>query len=180
MKVLFVYPNINGYHYDNYHHGLASVVSVTRQANHDVEVIIITKIEQYGHLLEVVETFKPQAVGFSSVSSQFHFVKEMSSLIKEFSPSIFIVCGGVHPTIFPHALLETDRIDGFFVGESELPFIELLDKLEKGISHKDNDNFAYMQEGKLIQNKLKPLIENLDSLPKPDKEIYPYERTPLC
>ena len=177
MRVLFVYPNINGFHYDNYHHGLASIVSVTRQANHDVEVIIITNKEQYSELLEVVRSFKPQIVGFTSVSSQFHFIKEMSSLIKNAFSSTFTVCGGVHPTIFPDALLEAKNIDGFFRGESEQSFIEFLDSLETGRPYKDTDNFVYIQEGKIIQNKLKPLVENLDLIPNPDKEIYPYEKT---
>ena len=42
MNVLFVYPNINGFHYDNYHFGLASIVSVAREAKHNVKVTIIS------------------------------------------------------------------------------------------------------------------------------------------
>ena len=177
MNVLFVYTNINGFHEDNYHFGLASVVSVTRQANYNVMVVIITRISEYSLLAEKVKSFKPKVIGFSSVSSQFCFVKEMASLVKKLSSSIITVCGGVHPTIHADALLESDKIDGFFVGEAELSFIEFLNKIEKSMSYKDTDNFAYVRNETVIRNKLKPLIENLDSLPHPDKEIYPYEKT---
>ena len=177
MNVLFVYSNINGFHYDNYHFGLASLVSVTRQAKHNVKVVIITKTSEYNSLLNEVKLFKPDLVGFSSVSSQYHFVKDMATLIKEEFSLIITVCGGVHPTICTDALLETKMIDGFFVGESELSFLELLAKIDEGKEYKDTDNFAYVQNGKVIRNKLKMLIEDLDLLPHPDKEIYPYKKT---
>lgn len=177
MKVLFVYPNINGFHYDNYHFGLASLVSVTRKEKHNVKVVIISERSEYNHLLDEVKSFKPDVIGFSSVSSQFCYVKEIVLLIKELLPSVIAVCGGVHPTIHTNALLETEMIDGFFVGESEFSFIEFLKKIEKGESFKETDNFAYVKNGVVVRNKLKALIENLDLLPPPDKEVYPYEKT---
>lgn len=177
MNVLFVYPNINGFHYDNYHFGLASIVSVTRKANHNVKVIIISNKREYNFLLDEIKLFKPDVIGFSSVSSQFSYVKEIVSLIKKLLPSVITVCGGVHPTIHTNALLEAKMIDGFFVGESELSFIEFLDKIEKGKPFKEIDNFAYVKNGVVVRNKLKVLIENLDLLPHPDKEVYPYEKT---
>ena len=95
MKVLFVYPNINGFHNDNYHFGLASLVSVTRKEKHNVKVVIISKRSEYNHLLDEVKSFKPVVIGFSSVSSQFYHVKEMATLMKEAFPSSIIICGGV-------------------------------------------------------------------------------------
>jgi len=177
MNILFAYPNINGYHDDDYHFGLASIVSVAREARHNVKVVIISKKSDYSNLLVEVKSFKPLVIGFSSVSSQFHYVKEMAALIKKSFPSVIIICGGVHPTINTDALLETEMINGFFVGESELSIIEFLDKIEKGESFKETDNFAYVQDGKIVRNKLKDLLENLDLLPHPDKEIYPYKKT---
>jgi anaerobic magnesium-protoporphyrin IX monomethyl ester cyclase len=177
MNVLFVYPNINGFHYDNYHFGLASLVSITRKEKHNVKVVIISEKNEYNHLLDEVKSFKPLVIGFSSVSSQFNYVKEMAALIKKLFPSITIICGGVHPTINTDALLETEMINGFFVGESEFSIVEFLNKIEKGESFKEIDNFAYVQNGVVVRNKLKSLIENLDLLPHPDKEIYPYKKT---
>jgi hypothetical protein len=43
MDVLFIYSNINGFHEDSYHFGLASiVVSVTKEEGHNVKVSIIS------------------------------------------------------------------------------------------------------------------------------------------
>ena len=177
MKILFIYTNINGSHEDCYSLGLASIVSVTKINGHCTKVIVIRSKEDYSGILNEVSRFKPQIVGFSSVSSQFNFVKEIAKLIKEKYPDILTVCGGVHPTINPDCIAETNFLDGIFVGESENSFVEFLSKAENSKPYKATDNFAYIDDGKLIINKLKPLILNLDTLPYPDREIYPFEDT---
>ena len=70
--------------------------------------------------------------------------------------------------------METDYIDGFLRGECEIALEDFLDRVSNGLPYKDTDNFAYVDDGKVITNELKPLINDLDTLPLPDKEIYPY------
>lgn len=175
MKVLLVYTNINGFHEDYYSPGLASIVSITKMYGHKVKVEIISRKKEYLKLLDIVTSFNPKIVGFSSVSSQFNFVKEISALVKERNSNIITVCGGVHPTINTECILEAKSLDGCFVGESENSFIEFIKKIENDEDYKNTDNFVYIEDGKLIVNKLKPLITNLDSFPYPDREIYPFE-----
>ena len=47
LKVLFVYTNIDGFHYDNYHFGMATLVSVTKDLGHNCKVEILTKREHF-------------------------------------------------------------------------------------------------------------------------------------
>ena len=176
MKVLFIYTNIDGFHYDNYHFGLATLVSVTKNLGHDTEVFILTKREDYAIFATKINDFKPDIVGFSSVSSQYMFVKDLAKMAKNILPNIITIAGGVHPTLSPDSLLETNFIDGFLMGESELALEEFLYKIDNGLPYKDTDNFAYVKDGKVIRNKLKKLVEDLDTLPIPDKDIYPYYR----
>jgi len=174
MNILFIYPNINGFHDDNYHHGLASIVGATKAEGYKIKVLIITETSQFKEIFNTVKSFKPKVVGISSVSSQYHYAKEIFTSIKALSSDIITVCGGIHPTIYTEALKETEHIDAFFVGESEQSFVEFLGKVEKNVDYKDTDNLAYHAEGQLFKNKLKPLITNLDLLVPPEKELYPY------
>ncbi len=174
MKVLFVFPNITDFHQDYYSFGLASIISITRSRGHVAKLVVIRKREDYLNLLNKVDAFRPRVVGFSSVSSQFSFVKRMAQLVKERFPDIITICGGVHPTINARCILESSFLDGIFVGESEYSFAELLDKIENNQPYKDTDNFAYVKNGEVIINNLKPLIANLDRLPYPDREVYPF------
>src|SRR3989338_2537116 len=174
MNVLLVFPNINGCHEDIYHFGLASIVSATRRQGHAVRTFIVSAEEEIARLLEEINAFKPKVIGFTSVSSQFGYVKRISSLIKGRFPESIIVCGGVHPTIYADALLESKDIDGFFIRESEFSFTEFLAKIENNEPYAETDNFAYAHSGRIIRNRLKPLIEDLDILLPPDREVYPY------
>jgi len=175
MRVVFVYTNVNGCHVDCYSFGLASIVSTTRKEGHEAKLLIMQKEEEIPNIIKEIEKFAPVVVGFSSVSSQFEFVKKIAAGLKKNNANIITVCGGVHPTINPECILETDFLDGVFVGESEFAFADFLAKIEKGKSYKDTDNFVYVEKDKIVKNKLKPLISNLDVLQYPDKEVYPYE-----
>ncbi|MCK5013455.1 MAG: B12-binding domain-containing radical SAM protein [Candidatus Omnitrophica bacterium] len=177
MKVLFVYTNINGFHEDCYSIGLASIVAMTRQSGHEAKMVTVVTKEEYQKVLEAVNEFEPKIVGFSSVSSQFHFVKEIAALIKERYSDVITVCGGVHPTINQTCILETKSLDGIFIGESELSFAQFLEKIEQEEPYKDTDNFAWADNGKLVINKCKPLVSDLDKLPYPDKDIHSFKET---
>ncbi len=177
MNILFIYTNINGFHEDSYSFGLASIVSMAKVNGYESMVVLVQKKEGYLKVFEEVGRFNPQIVGFSSVSSQFNYVKEMAAAIKKMAPETITVCGGVHPTINPACVLESDAIDAVFVGESEYSFVEFLKKVEAREDYHDTDNIAYVRDGKVIQNKLKPLITDLDRLPFPDKDIYPLADT---
>ena len=176
LNVLFIFPNINGTYEESYSFGLAAIVSITKENGYNPRVIYISSRSEYQDVLSEIAAFKPQVVGFSSVSSQFYFVNELSAIIKKNFPHIITVCGGVHSTINPTCILECKGLDGVFVGEADHAFIEFLEKVEKKYDYKSTDNFAYSENGKLVVNKLKPLITNLDILPFPDKKISPYRK----
>ena len=174
MKVLFVYTNVNGFHEDNYAFGLASISAVIKQAGPTVKFLLLSSHEDFPRLLDEIASFEPRVVGFSSVSSQFSFIKELSFSVKKANPKIITVCGGVHCTIYPQSVCEVPGLDGIFVGESEWAFKEFLEKIDNNQDYHQCDNFAYCQDSQLVLNPLKPLIEDLDVLPPPDRDSYPF------
>ncbi len=95
-------------------------MSVTKNLGHNTKVEILTKRKHYANYEKTINEFQPDIVGFSSVSSQYVFAKELAKLAKDFSPNIITIAGGVHPTLSPDSLLETDYIDGFLRGECEI------------------------------------------------------------
>ena len=177
MDILFIYTNINGTHKETYAIGLASIVAVTKKEGHNVKVIIVKNREEYSKVFKEFSSFNPRIVAFTSVSSQFNFVIELSESIKKIKSDVITVCGGVHTTIFPECILDAPYLDGIFRGESEYSFVEFLQKVDQNRPFKDTDNFCYNDMGKVITNPLKPFIEDLDLLPFPDKTSYPYIET---
>ena len=178
MKILFCYTNINGFHKDSYSFGLAYIMGVTRAAGHEIKLVSILNKKDYQEVIETFNEFKPEVVGFTAVSSQWSFVVELATLVKAINPKIVTVTGGVHTTLYPECVLETDKMDAVFMGDSEYSFLEFLEKIEKNESWKSVDNVACLINGKLIKNKKKKLLqeEDLDKLPHPDRDTYPFTK----
>lgn len=175
MNVILVYPNIHGYHSDVYNFGLAYIASVLKANGHTVKLEVIESKKDYRKLLRSMQLYRPGVVGFTSVSSQFPYVKEMASLIKA-QHNCVVVCGGIHPTIFPECLIESSDLDGLFVGESEFSFLEFVNKVMRGEDYKDNDNFCYRKNGALVKNRLKQRTADLDEFGFPDRQVYDYQK----
>ena len=47
MKILFAYTNINGFHYDNYHFGVGSLVQTAVKNGHEVSVKVLLTKDEY-------------------------------------------------------------------------------------------------------------------------------------
>tara|TARA_Y100000588_G_scaffold111442_1_gene122245 strand:- start:2067 stop:2273 length:207 start_codon:yes stop_codon:yes gene_type:complete len=58
-------------------------VSVCREAGHHVKVKIIASTDDYDDLLTEDTEFNPRVVGFSTVSTQYNFVKTMAAQVKK-------------------------------------------------------------------------------------------------
>ena len=66
------------------------------------------------------------------------------------------------------------------IGEGEEALLELVQKLEEGKHYFDTRNIWFKKDGKIIKNQLRPLIQDLDSLPYFDFSLddhYIYDHT---
>lgn len=176
MKVLLLFVDVNSYHHNDYHFGLGYISSYIKTDGHDVQLMVIHSQSEYPDIIAKIKEFRPGAVGMAAVETQFHYVKEISALIKG-SFDLPVVCGGTYTTLYPEALRESPDLDGVFVGESEQAFLEFVNRVEKGEDLRDTPNFAWYdkQTDKVTVNDLLPLVKDLDELPFPDREVFDYQ-----
>ena len=173
MRVLFVITNMEGFYKESYSLGLSILASIVRQKGYECAIHVVNSLEDRTCLLDVIGRTKPRVIGFSSTSSQFEVVKQLSKEIKDrYQTDVIQICGGVHPTIFPEAIVEAEALDGIFIGEAEYAFLDFLDKVKLGQHYMDVKNFAYSDNGTLVKNDLYPLIEDLDELPFPERHSF--------
>jgi len=135
----------------------------------------VTKEISKKDLIYKVNRVKPDLIGFSSVTNQFPYMKLYAKWIKE-EVDLPVVCGGIHATLSPEEVIACDDINVVCIGEGEYPLLELANRLESGKEYDRIENFWVRKEGTVIRNPLRPLISNLDELPFPDREIFPYEK----
>lgn len=90
---------------------------------------------------------------------------ELSQFVKKYDKKIPVIWGGVHPTFLPQQTLENENIDIVVIDEGDITFLELIKNLSQEKPLKDVLGIWYKENGKIIANPKRPLIEDLDSLP---------------
>ena len=76
---------------------------------------------------------KPDVVAVSSLFSTYsEEAIDVARCVKEVSPGILTVLGGIHPTLFPEHVLQSAFVDYVVRGEGETPLFRLIEALKSG------------------------------------------------
>ncbi len=125
--------------------------------------------------IETVLNFKPDVVGFSCVSENFGYAQSIAiQLKKKMSP--FTLIGGPHFTSLPRFL--PDCFDVGVVGEGEIALAKIIQVfLQKDISKKHLKKIPGLvmkEEGQIIHQGRAVQVEDLNSLPLPNRKQWVY------
>ncbi|MEM7816499.1 MAG: radical SAM protein [Candidatus Aenigmatarchaeota archaeon] len=174
MNITFIYPDFIKGGEGRYYEGLASLAASLKEDNHKVRLFHLLK--RYSPY-EFIEIFKNKykdtdLVGFSVTTNTFYFVKDYISELKKLK--IPIIFGGVHPTLNPKEVIEFDGVDFVCRGEAEIVLKKLCKNLEEDKDILNIESLWIKYKDKIIKNEIAPLIEDLDSLPLPKRDIFDY------
>jgi len=115
---------------------------------------------------------KPDVVGFSVFTINYQRCLELAKEIKILNKNLPIIFGGIHPTSVPETVIKEKCVDMICVGEGEEAIDELLKDMKRGGKRTDIKNIWFKKGKKIIKNLCRPLIDDLNKLPFPDKEIF--------
>jgi anaerobic magnesium-protoporphyrin IX monomethyl ester cyclase len=114
----------------------------------------------------------PDILGFSTYSSSGRTAVDICKRVKEQNPNIITVFGNIYATLNPERILmKYPSIDLIVRGEGERTVTELVSCLEKGGNLREVRGVSFREGGRIISNPDQPLIENLDSIPFPDRKL---------
>lgn len=95
-------------------------------------------------------------------SAYYHQAKTITGYLHE-NTSAAVLWGGMHPTLVGPTCIED--ADLLLQGEGELALLELCDRLKRGDDIATAPNvWLRMKDGQIIKNKLRGLVEDLDTL----------------
>jgi len=175
MKILFIYSNIEGMNELPYPHGLGSIISCLKKMDHDVSLLFLNEQISRNEFIYKVKEVSPDMIGYSTVTNQWHWIKQYSSWAKDAFPDILSICGGIHPTFAPEEVISSNGIDIVCRGEGEYIMLELIDRIKKGKDIKQiNGLWVKDKNGNITKNSMAHFVENLDSLPFSDKDSFNY------
>jgi radical SAM superfamily enzyme YgiQ (UPF0313 family) len=107
------------------------------------------------------------------MTPQFFQAKNISDYMKQNKTSAPIVLGGAHPNVMPlETLQEISSADFLIYGEGEKSLLELINYIRTGNNNYfEIDGLVWRRNENIIKNNPRPLIDNLDEIPFPNREI---------
>lgn len=114
-----------------------------------------------------IRKLRPAVIGLSALTSESFTMHAYARIAREAAADAVILAGGPHPSAYEAETLANSAIDGVVIGEGELAFCEILDRVRAG--HVWNDVPGVVTRGLLGLRRAapRPNFEQLDSLPMP-------------
>ncbi len=159
MKVLFIVKAVD--FIDPL--GIAELSARAKQNGHETFLGITTR----ENIFSKIERIRPDVIAYSAITGEHKYYFKLNEVIKNRYKDIFTIMGGPHTTFYPECIKDS-TFDAICVGEGDEAFPELLRALEnkRDISQIKNI-FTKANSGAL-----RDLIQDLDSRPFPDRELF--------
>jgi radical SAM superfamily enzyme YgiQ (UPF0313 family) len=141
--------------------------ALLKKYGHGCDLLITSEHKDY---LSKIAKYDPDLIAFSTMTGPHKWVLKTAEKIKEIWNKP-IILGGPHPTFFPEIIHEP-CVDMICLGEGEFAFLELANKLDENGDITRIRNLWIKKDGQVLENELRPLVEDLDELPFPDRTLY--------
>jgi len=171
-RILFVFPETR-YPSGQPSLGIAMLSAVAKQTGAETRLCDMSfAARPFEHLKDLLLEFEPDAVSITLVTPQIKAVLTACEVIRSTAPGAYLMIGGPHATVLPAETLETTGADLVYSGEGERAFRLLL----AGTDPVEIPGACIMRDGKPYSVPGRLLVEDLDTLPMPDRTIFDMER----
>ena len=122
--------------------------------------------------LDLIKEFQPRiyAVSFTSFSALITY--ELINKIKELYPEVLVVCGGPHSIQSSEEILIKSKADICAIGEGEETFYQIVKNIDNlDATKKQIKGISYLENGKYVRTITRELIDDLDTIPFPLRNL---------
>lgn len=162
MKILFTVAD-TGYYRSGLSNPLGVLSIATYLKKNGYEVIVYDRNVNREKLSRLLKSYDPDIVGVSVVSSRgLKDAVKVSETVKKSGK--LVVWGGQMPTMQTALCFDCGCIDYIIMGEGELTFLELAQKIQNGQSPDGIDGLAYKRNGEIVYTKCRDFAD-LKELP---------------
>ncbi len=148
--------------------GTMSISAFIKKHGYDSDLLLVDEEKDY---LKRIGEIKPEVIALALFTAELSWALKTVKEIKKRYPQVLILLGGPHPTFYPE-VIKNRGVDVIVRGEAEEAVLDLLRVLDQAKSWLKIDNLWVKKGRRIYKNKLRPLEENLDKLPFPDRSIY--------
>jgi len=158
--------------------GILYIASYLREhSDHEVSVLDMPVEGMSAEdITRIINERQPDIVGITTTTFTLIDVLLVAQIVKKIDASIYVCLGGPHVDIYPIETMRLPNVDFAIRGEGEMAFLDLVNALESGQSLRSVKNLVFKEDGKVIINRRRPRITDLDSLPFPARELTPWQK----
>lgn len=172
MRVLFVYPNST--RSPDFPLGIGYLSAMLKQHGYKTGLLDLTWNPNYETIIKTMRGYDLLAISCGTL--EYRMSLSIARIWKQHF-ELPVIMGGPKPTTEPEQTLDNPNIDAVCRGEGEHALLELVQLYEQnGVLPTTVKNFWVKKDGKIHQNPLRPLVENLDTLPFPDRSLFDRKR----
>jgi len=180
MRILFICPNRESL-------GVGYLSACLENAGHKTEALIDPTLFYYNQLipnrfldrvfsyqnviLDEIKRKQIDLVAFTVFHDNFNWARSLAPKIKKIK-NIPMLFGGLHPTLMPEETIRESFVDMICIGEGEEAIVELADSMEKGTIDYNIRNIWFKNNGKIIKNPVRPLLQDLDKIPFWNRKVF--------
>ncbi len=179
MKVTFVYPDFFQYADGSFfpearlHLGLCLLSTQLQEAGHEVDLVHCVRPWEREEFVSEVKSRAPDVLAFSATTMMYPKARMYSAWAKEAMPDVPTVCGGAHAQLDPGDVLATPSMDYVVRGEGDHALVEIVGALcDSGDPLAVRNVCGRRRDGSVVQNPIRPLVTDLDSLPFADRGLF--------
>ena len=153
--------------------GLAMIAASLQRAGHSVRALdLVAQPMSSRDVVDLVTRWGADAVGFSVLGAAFYATQALARELKARAPAIRLFAGNALASEYPQWFLgQIPEMDAVIVGEGELSSVSLVEAGVRGPLPG-----VVCQGDEAADFVPSPQIEDLDALPFPAWEHFPYER----
>jgi anaerobic magnesium-protoporphyrin IX monomethyl ester cyclase len=157
--------------------GVLSLASAVQKACGDRHSVEVLDCQPTQMTYQQVETYFIKkhfdVVGITAMTFTLIDVIQTANIIKKVQPHCKIILGGPHVHIYPDETIAFDAVDYVIQGEGERAILELLEAFDGQRAFSDVSGIVFQEGSKIINNDIAPKIEDLNSVPFPDRRLLP-------
>lgn len=125
------------------------------------------------YLKRELDEFNPDVIGITTTSLFMRYVRmTIEEIRSKYSEIIPIVLGGYHATLNPESAIQEKGVDAIIHGEGEYIIADYLDALSEGKPLNNITGLWYKKDGKVFKNPKRPWVEDINSLPIPNYDLW--------
>ncbi|MBN2354826.1 radical SAM protein [candidate division KSB1 bacterium] len=167
MNFQFIIPCAKSEYYElDFHHGVAQLSACLKKNGHETGLLVLDRFDKR-KINRAMAKSRPDILAYSFTSDNSRLAKWIMDYLS--SSGIFSIAGGVHTSsaaddVIPH-------VDAICLGEGEGAIVDLA----QGEPITQIKNLWIHRNGRVLKQEIRPLLQDLDELPFPDRELFDYQ-----